>query len=115
MKKQKAHRAQKVKVQEKIDPARVREAEELRKIIGFTKTLVLSGVGIALVGCLLSTATDSDLLLWVLGIPGFLVSVIGYVQNLRRAKCPACDGFLGAMPSIARTVPERCPHCGRKW
>lgn len=115
MKKQKVQRTQRAKPQEKVDPTRVREAEELRKIIGFSKTLVLSGIGIALVGCLLSSATDSDLLLWVLGIPGFLVSAIGYVQNLRKAKCPACGGFLGAMPSIARALPERCPHCGRKW
>lgn len=105
----------KAKTAEKVDPARVREAEELRKIIGFTRTLLFSGIGISLLGCLLSAATDSDLMLWILAVPGLALAFIGYGINLRRARCPGCKGFLGAMPSIARSLPKSCPHCGRKW
>ena len=107
--------AAKAKAVQKIDPERQKEAEELRKLIGFTRTLLFAGIGISLVGCLLSAATDSEILMWALGVPGLLLAFIGYGINLRRAKCPGCNGFLGAMPSIARSLPKCCPHCGRKW
>lgn len=100
---------------EKIDPARVRESEELKKTIGFTKTLTLSGVAISLIGCLLNVATGSEMILWVLAVPGLLLAIIGYVQNYRKAVCPSCGTFLGAKPTMAKKLPERCPHCGRKW
>ena len=103
------------RVVEKIDPARQKEAEDLRKIIGTTRTMLFAGILISLLGCLLNVATDSEIILWVLGVPGLILAFIGYGINLRRAKCPGCKGFLGAMPSIARSLPKSCPHCGRKW
>ena len=100
---------------EKVDPARQKEADELRKIIGTTRTMLFVGIVISLLGCLLNVATDTEIMVWVLGIPGLILAFIGYGINLRRAKCPGCGGFLGAMPSVARSLPKSCPHCGRKW
>ena len=105
----------KAKPPERVDSARQREAEGLRAVIGRSKGMVLGGVAVMLVGCLLSAATESDLILWIFSLPGMVLSIVGYVINIRRAKCPGCGGFLGAMPSIARKLPENCPHCGRKW
>ena len=101
--------------EKKIDPARAREAEELRKVIGFTKTLTLSGVAISLIGCLLNVAIGSEIILWVLAAPGLLLAIIGYFQNYRKAVCPSCGTFLGAKPTMAKKLPARCPYCGRKW
>ena len=103
------------KVPEKVDPIRQKEAEELRSIIGTTRTILFAGILISLLGCLLNVALETEIMVWVLGIPGLIIAFIGYGINLRRAKCPGCGGFLGAKPSIARKLPERCPHCGRKW
>ena len=105
----------KAKPVEKVDPARAQEAETLRKAISFSRTLTLSGVAIALIGCLLSLATDSEMLAWVFAGPGFLLAIIGYVKNYRGARCPRCDTFLGNKPTMAKKLPDHCPICGRKW
>ena len=105
----------KTAAREKIDPQRQQEAEMLRGIIGRSKAFFFGGIAVSLIGCILSGAIGSDLLLWIFQIPGFILIFIGYFMNLRQAICPGCGKFIGAKPSIANRLPERCPHCGRKW
>ena len=102
-------------VREKVDPRRQQEAEMLRAIIGRSKAFFFGGIAVSLIGCILSGAIGSDLLLWIFEIPGFILIIAGYLMNIRRAICPGCGKFIGSMPSLAHRLPERCPHCGRKW
>lgn len=51
-------------------------------------------------------------LVFILGIPGMIATLGGFLFGFVYVRCPYCGGTLikGRMPA----VPDYCPHCGKR-
>lgn len=58
---------------------------------------------------------NQPVILYVLGPLGLVLFVAGWLLILTRAVCPVCGRYLGTnFPRAIGTVPNCCPHCGKR-
>ena len=74
----------------------------------------LAGCASGLVACAIAAGRPAHMLAELLIAGGFAAMLAGWTFGLRYVICPGCGQPLYEFPQLPWTIPDSCPHCGKK-